>query len=132
MAYRYVSTRLLVVDFAACFRFYRDALGFRPVFGSEHDAYADFDLGSARLSLYERHAMSVALGTSGRFHADAVADPLCLVLAVDDVDVAWAHLQGLGVRLAARPTDHREWGTRTAHVRDPDGNLIELSQDLLP
>jgi lactoylglutathione lyase len=130
MAYRYVSTRLLVVDFAACYRFYRDALGFRPMSGSEHDAYADFDVGSSRLSLYERNAMNVTLGTSGRFAADAAADPVCLVLAVDDVDVAWAHLEGLGVRLAARPTDHRELGTRTAHVRDPDGNLIELIQPL--
>jgi lactoylglutathione lyase len=132
MAYRLISTRLLVVDFAACFRFYRDALGFRPLFGSEHDAYADFDAGTARLSLLDRHVMGVALGTSGRFSADAVADPVCLVVGVDDVVVAWAHLQGLGVRLAAGPTDHREWGTRTGHVRDPDGNLIELNQPLEP
>lgn len=130
MAYRFLSTRLLVVDFAACFRFYRDTLGFRPLFGSEHDAYADFEVGAATLSLIDRHVMGAALGTSGRFPADAVADPVCLVVGVDDVDAAWAHLQGIGVRLAAGPTDHREWGTRTAHVRDPDGNLIELNQPL--
>jgi lactoylglutathione lyase len=132
MAYRFLSTRLLVVDFAACYRFYRDALGFLPVIGSEHDAYADFDVGPSKLSLIDRHVMSAALGTSGRFPADVVADPVCLVVGVDDVDVAWAHLQGIGVRLAAGPTDHREWGTRTAHVRDPDGNLIELNQPLEP
>jgi hypothetical protein len=27
------------------------------------------------------------------------------------------------------PPTTRSWGQRTAYVRDPDGNLIELAQD---
>jgi lactoylglutathione lyase len=130
MAYRLTSTRLLVIDFAACFRFYRDVLGFRPVFGTEHDSFADFDTGEARLSLFDRHEMCEALGTSPRPGADLAPDPVCLVLAVEDVDAAWGHVDRLGARLVAAPADHPEWGLRTAHVRDPDGNLIELNQTL--
>jgi lactoylglutathione lyase len=130
MSYRLTSTRLLVIDFAACFRFYRDALGFRPVVGSEHDGRADFDTGGSGLSLFDRHEMCEALGTSPRPGADLAPDPVCLVLAVADVDAAWAHLEGLGARVAAGPTDRPEWNLRTAHVRDPDGNLIELNQPL--
>lgn len=36
--------RLLVDDFPACFRFYRDVMRFTPTFGDEHDGYADFEL----------------------------------------------------------------------------------------
>lgn len=125
-----MSTRLLVVDFRACFRFYRDVLGFRPVFGSEHDSFADFDTGAAPLSLFDRHEMCEALGTSPRPGADLAPDPVCVVLRVEDVDAAWVQLERLGARLAAAPADRPAWGLRTAHVRDPDGNLIELNRPL--
>jgi catechol 2,3-dioxygenase-like lactoylglutathione lyase family enzyme len=44
MKLRFVG--LLVGDFPACFRFYRDVMRFRPTFGDEGDGYADFDVGA--------------------------------------------------------------------------------------
>jgi catechol 2,3-dioxygenase-like lactoylglutathione lyase family enzyme len=38
--------RLLVDDYGACFRFYRDVMGFPVTFGDEEGAYADFDAGA--------------------------------------------------------------------------------------
>jgi uncharacterized glyoxalase superfamily protein PhnB len=48
---------------------------------------------------------------------------------VPDVDAAHAELVAAGVSSVTPPTD-RGWGQRTAYVRDPDGNLVELVQDL--
>jgi catechol 2,3-dioxygenase-like lactoylglutathione lyase family enzyme len=47
--------RLLVNDYPACFRFYRDAMGFPVTFGDEEGGYADFDAGSdVSLALFVR------------------------------------------------------------------------------
>ncbi|KAA0254227.1 MAG: hypothetical protein EDM79_20930, partial [Chloroflexi bacterium] len=39
-------------------------------------------------------------------------------------------LRAHGVTLLTEPTDHADWGIRTAHFRDPDGHLIEINQPL--
>jgi catechol 2,3-dioxygenase-like lactoylglutathione lyase family enzyme len=39
---RLTHVRLLVDDFAACFRFYRDVVGLARTFGDETSGYADF------------------------------------------------------------------------------------------
>jgi uncharacterized glyoxalase superfamily protein PhnB len=41
------------------------------------------------------------------------------------VDNAYAELVVSGAAAVTPPAD-RPWGQRTAYVRDPDGNLIEL------
>lgn len=122
--------RLLVHDFPGCFRFYRDVLGLRPTFGTEGDGYADFDAGGeVSLALFDATEMAAALGLPGQA---AGGDRCCLVLQVDDVDAVATELSRRGVALAAPPADRPAWGLRTVHLRDPDGNLVELYQDLAP
>jgi catechol 2,3-dioxygenase-like lactoylglutathione lyase family enzyme len=130
MDYKYNYTRLLVSNFKACFLFYRDVLGFTPTFGTENEAYADFDTGQVIIALFDRVEMSKAVGTSHLPVESMAQDHLCLVFAVDDVDAACLHLKTQGVQIIAEPTAHKEWGIRTAHFRDPDGNLIEINQPL--
>jgi lactoylglutathione lyase len=48
---------------------------------------------------------------------------------VADVDAALSELIASGALLVVPPTN-RFWGQRTAYIRDPDGYLIELAQDL--
>lgn len=48
---------------------------------------------------------------------------------VDDVDVAFRELVNRGATPVVEP-ETRPWGQRTAYVRDPDGHLVELAQDL--
>jgi uncharacterized glyoxalase superfamily protein PhnB len=50
-----------------------------------------------------------------------------LVAFVDDVDGVYAELVALGVEFVREPID-REWGLRTAHFKDPDGNIWEIAQ----
>lgn len=130
MAVQYQFTRVLCGDFAATFAFYRDVLGFTPVFGTADDTYADFDTGTLHVSLFDRAEMSAALGTSALPDTAAAQDRICLVLEVDDVHAAARRLAELGVDVVTPPTTHPEWGITTLHLRDPEGTLIELNQPL--
>lgn len=126
---RYDYTRLLVRRFPECFRFYRDVLGLEPGFGTEDDTYADFETGSTGISLFDATEMAETLGTMHMpEHAEA-RDRVCLVFGVDDVDAVWAKVEASGFGVVP-PTDHTDWGIRTAHVRDPDGNLVEINAPL--
>ena len=39
-------------------------------------------------------------------------------------------LRAQGVALVAEPQDRSDWMIRTAHFRDPDGNLIEINSSI--
>ena len=116
--------RLLVSDFPACFRFYRDTLGFTPTFGAEEDVYADFDANGQGIALFQRELMADAVGISV---GGSAQDAVVLVLATADVDAAADTLRAKGVALVSEPRDRQGWGIRTAHFRDPDGHLIEIN-----
>jgi lactoylglutathione lyase len=105
-------------------------MGFKPTYGTEVDTYADFSLGSVTLALFDRHEMNEAVGTSGLPAASAAQDRVCLVFGVGNVDAASRELQAKGVLLLTEPADRPGWGIRTAHFRDPAGNLIEIYQPL--
>jgi lactoylglutathione lyase len=130
LMFKYDYTRLLVSNFKECFRFYRDVLGFQPTYGNEDDSYADFATGSVIIALFDRREMSQALGTSGKPVRPDTQDSICLVLGIQNVDIACRQLEESGIHLLSRPTDHPDWGIRTAHFRDPDGNLIEIYNPL--
>jgi catechol 2,3-dioxygenase-like lactoylglutathione lyase family enzyme len=72
--------------------------------------------------------MTQALGFSlTKPAADAAGFELGFKVA--DVDAAYTELIEKGAAAATPPTT-RPWGQRTAYLRDPDGHLIELAQDL--
>jgi catechol 2,3-dioxygenase-like lactoylglutathione lyase family enzyme len=130
MRLRYSHTRLLVADYAACFRFYRDLLGFEPVFGDETSGYADFATGEVTLALFDRHEMAEAVGTTGKPSWTDAQDRVALIFSVDSVDAAYTELRAKGISFIAEPADRPDWGIRVAHLRDPDGNLIEIYHSL--
>jgi lactoylglutathione lyase len=132
MSYKYAYTRLLVSKFKACFLFYRDVMGFQVTYGTENDTYADFNTGAVSIALFDRLEMSSAVRTSDLPSDAKVQDKVCLIFAVEDVDGACQHLKKLGIPLIVGPNDHPTWGIRTAHLRDPEGNLIEINQPLSP
>lgn len=115
---------LVVDDLDRALGFWVGTLGLR--LGHRAGPYAQLDTGRTRLALYERTAMAATLGVSVD---DAPAFEVGF--KVDDVDAAYAELVTGGATPAVSPTD-REWGQRTAYVRDPDGNYVELATDLRP
>ncbi|NWF68444.1 MAG: VOC family protein [Chloroflexi bacterium] len=130
MSVKYTFTRILVTNFAACFRFYRDVLGLKPGFGTENDTYADFECGDANISLFDKNEMSETLGTGALPARPAAQDHVCLIFSVENVDTFYKEQSAKGVTFTLPPTDHPDWGIRTVHLRDPDGNLIELNHNL--
>ncbi|MFD7922370.1 VOC family protein [Streptomyces sp. NPDC059740] len=121
--------RLLVTDFAACFRFYDAVLpaltGARRVKGDKDGPYAQWDLGEeALLILCDRALMAEVTGSAGGDPADSVM----FVCRVADVADAYTRCLAASAAPVAPPADRPQWGAglRTAHVRDPQGTLVEL------
>jgi catechol 2,3-dioxygenase-like lactoylglutathione lyase family enzyme len=136
MALTHLGARLLVSDFTASFRFYRDVLGFTPTFGDENDVYADFDTGGGTgIALFRRDLMAQAVGVACAAPAPRGDVPSFVLVfsvpSVADVDATCARLREKGVRVVTEPQDRPEWGIRTAHFLDPDGFLIEINSGLL-
>ncbi len=132
MTFKFEYTRLLVTNLRDCFLFYRDIMGFKATFGSEDDIYADFDTGATTLALFGRQNMSEAIGTTQLPLQAKAQDAVCLCFAVENVDATCEALKRNGVGLVTEPTDQTGWGIRTAHFRDPEGNLIEINQPISP
>lgn len=120
--------QLLVDEYSACFRFYRDQLGFEPTFGDVDSGCADFETGDVTLALFDGQEMDD--GVDDPTPSGTGRDAVCGVLRVTDVDAIASTLRDQGVELAAAPSDRPEWGVRTVHARDPDGTLIEFNEPL--
>jgi catechol 2,3-dioxygenase-like lactoylglutathione lyase family enzyme len=131
-------TRLLAADYAACFRFYATVLPkltcAELAHGDESSGYASWDArGVTAFALLDRRFMSGPLGTAGlpAEPTESVQDRASLVFHLQDpaaLDEAFALCAGAGAAVVAEAQDRPQWGAtlRAAHLRDPDGNLLEL------
>lgn len=118
---RFSQVRLLVDDFEGCHRFYSDVLGLTPSFGAADENYASFAAGEGTVALFRRSGQGAVVGLR------LPGDSALLVLEVEDVD---AEVARIGDAVIQAPVDQPEWGGRVAYLRDPDGNLIELFQQI--
>lgn len=117
---------LIVENIETTLKFYTEILGIELA----HHAgdYVQMDTGSTKLAFYTRSAMSETIGKE-------LVKPYENMKAfeigfkVENVDETYEQLLIKGVIGIVAPTT-KEWGQRTAYVADPDGNLIELVQDL--
>jgi lactoylglutathione lyase len=122
------NVRLLVRDFAASFRFYHEQLGVPVRLGDGAGPYGE--LGNARqwFGMFEAALMAEAVGAPKDEARSGL--PFAVILETPDVDLLYARLQADGLPILTPPTDRPAWGLRTIHLRDPDGNLVELYHDL--
>jgi len=116
--------RLIVTDFPAVFRFYRDVIGLRPHFDDDRGPYAAFkpEHGSA-IALHDRAELATIVPDL----APAGGDRGLVALRVDDVDAYLAELAKRGAGPVTEPTV-LSGRIRVAYLRDPEGNLLELQQ----
>ncbi|WP_194927272.1 VOC family protein [Catenulispora pinisilvae] len=129
-----LHSRLLVTRFADMFDFYQavlpEMLGAKLRKGTSAGPYANWDVDDqAVLVLYDRATLAAVVGTGALPASAAPAqDHTMFVCRVDDVDAGAELCVRHGATLVVAPTDRPDWGPtlRTAHLRDPEGNLIEL------
>ncbi|MCG6137391.1 MAG: VOC family protein [Nostoc sp. LLA-1] len=123
--------RLLVSNFKDCFLFYRDVLGFNIDWGDENSWYAELHTGDGiKLALFKKDLMAEAVPSAYLPSANDCHNKVALVFAVDSVDELYQYLKEKNVTVVTQPQDRPTWGLRTAHFRDPDGNLIEIFSNL--
>ena len=125
MTYQLSQVRLLVSDVKACFKFYSGVLGLPVSWGDENSS---FKAGDSDIALFGRQEMADSIGGDDRPSSTEGQDRVAVVLQVEDVDKEYQRLKSMGVSLLTEPSDR--WGIRNAHLRDPDGTLIEIMQDL--
>ncbi|GAA1978229.1 VOC family protein [Catenulispora subtropica] len=126
--------RLLVDRFPEMFEFYQGVLptlvGAKLIKGTADGYYANWDVDDqAILVLFQRAHIAAVVGTADLpKQAGAAQDHVMFVCRVEDVDAGAELCVRHGGTLVAAPTDRPDWGPtlRTAHLRDPEGNLIEL------
>ncbi|MFF4543092.1 VOC family protein [Streptomyces sp. NPDC001406] len=123
------QVRLLVTDFAACYRFYAEVLGLKPQSGATGGPYEKFSphSGSAGIALQDRSMMASVLGELGE---TATGHRSMVVLRVDDLDAYCADITSRGAVLIHGPAPMTD-RMRVAHLKDPEGNLVELQEWLL-
>jgi len=123
------QVRLLVTDFAACYRFYAEVLGLKPQSGAAEGPYEKFSpaTGSAGVALQDRAMMAQVLGELG---GSATGHRSLVVLRVDDLDAYCREITDRGARLLHGPAPMTD-RMRVAHLRDPEGNVVELQEWLL-
>ncbi|GAA3884950.1 VOC family protein [Streptomyces lacrimifluminis] len=122
--------RLLVSDFPAVYRFYRDVLGLKPQFEAESGPYAKLspDTGHAAIALQNRADMAGVLEGLG---AEPAGHRALVVLRVDDLDAVHAELTARGADFTRAPGPMGD-RMRVAYLADPEGNLVELQEWLAP
>ncbi|MEU1450961.1 VOC family protein [Streptomyces avermitilis] len=123
------QVRLLVSDFAACYRFYAEVLGLKPQSGATDGPYEKFSpaTGAAGIALQDRATMAQVLGELGD---SATGHRSLVVLRVDDLDAYCAEITSRGATLLRGPVPMTD-RMRVAHLKDPEGNLVELQEWLL-
>ncbi|MEU6442672.1 VOC family protein [Streptomyces sp. NPDC047046] len=57
------------------------------------------------------------------------APRILLSIGVDDVDETLTRVEALGGTVRSSPSD-MPWGQRVAHIQDPDGNAVNLTQPI--
>ena len=116
---------LTVRDIPASVAFYTRALGMREViFGHDRRALA---FGRCKLNL---HQAGRELEPKAAHPAPGAAD-LCLLARTPVAEIMY-HLAAQGVAIEAGPIERTgaQGPILSVYVRDPDGNLIELSNPL--
>ena len=128
MNFQYTYTRLHVKDCRACYHFYHDILGLEATFSSEIDTYVELTDGKVKLTLLNQDKIKEYMGTKIDFAFDEKSDRIALSFQVEDVEQACKYLREKEVEIVGPPLDVRDWGIKIAFIRDPEGNLIELTQ----
>ena len=122
---KFINVRLLVDHFPATVKFWRDLMGFKLTYSDETTGYAYFETGSAGVELLSREGFTAMFGNAAPESRQTI-----MVFQVDDIDATYADLVQRGAAPISPPLDFPALQIRTAHIGDPEGNLVEIYSKL--
>ncbi|MFE0641691.1 VOC family protein [Streptomyces sp. NPDC058877] len=112
---------ILTADQDVLVGFYTELFGAEEVFRVPADGpafYLGLRIGDTDLGLVAKEAPEAG-----------AAPRILLGIGVDDVDETLARVEALGGSVRSGPHD-MPWGQRVAHIQDPDGNPLNLTQPI--
>ena len=101
-------------------------MGFKVTWGKEGEGYASFDAGNFTLAIFKRDIMAKDVGTTNLPPEAKCQDKVALIFQVKNLKTEAVKLKKHGVKLITEPTERPDYGINVMHLRDPDGNLIEI------
>ncbi|MER7312069.1 MULTISPECIES: VOC family protein [Streptomyces] len=110
---------ILTADQDVLRRFYTDLFGAEEIFRVPAEGpafYLGLRIGDTDLGLVTKPDPG-----------DGSAPRILLSIGVDDVDETLGRVEALGGSVSGGPKD-MPWGQRVAHIRDPDGNAVNLTR----
>ncbi len=118
---------LLVEDVQKALHFYQDNLGLEVI--ENLGNYATLKVNeNLKLSFFPRIAMQEALPSVQLSPVDGYRT--VLEFFIEELDSVCETLEAKGIQFVSEPTDHPDWGIRTAYFIDLDENLVELFRNL--
>ena len=113
---------VVTADLDRLLAFYTELLGARELMRFPEDGpvfYVGLALGDSELGLSSDASVVGPASPAG----------MLLSIEVDDVDALLPKVAALGGTATSDAND-MPWGQRVAHIKDPDGNVVNLTQQL--
>lgn len=109
---KFSNVRLLVKDFAKCFKFYSEQLGLEPAWGDENSGYVYFKVadGIEGFALFVSDWMAPSVGNADKELPVGYREKSLVAFSVDNVDDTYRALKEKGVIFVNEPTDMADWG----------------------
>lgn len=126
-----IGCRLLVKKFGECFDFYTEKLGFEVLYGDKNGPFVSFKADNE-----DEPCFSLFLAENQKLYLDyekpigtGLTDKAIYIIPTNDIEGDYQNLKDKGVIFIGKPRKVDDWGMYCVHFRDPEGNLLELSQN---
>lgn len=111
---------LLVEDYEKSLSFYRDTLGLKV--NSQDTKYTDFKLGDTLFAIFQKDEATAMFPKSHM----ASGGGCVIAFPVEDVLKACEELEAKGIEIFEKPKK-MPWGQMVAYFKDPDNNILEIT-----
>lgn len=112
---------LLVEDYEKSLAFYKDTLGLELY--SQDTKYTDFKLGETLFAIFQKDEATLMFPKSHM----TVGGGSVIAFPVDNVEEACKELRSKGIEIFEGPKQ-MPWGQTVAYFKDPDGNILEVTE----